>query len=76
MQELELLKQRVAKLEERLDARNDETIYTPNDTGIPDLTSDQTMIIGMMSTHPSIGWKMALRKLLMMVFREETLARS
>ena len=76
MQELELLKQRVAKLEERIGAHNDETMYTPNDTGIPDLTSAQTMMIGMMSTNPSIGWKVALRKLLMVVFGEEILARS
>ena len=75
MHELKLLKQRVAKLEEKITA-NDNKTYTPNDTGIPDLTSEQTMMIEMMSTNPSIGWKVALQKLLMVVFSEETLARS
>ena len=44
MHELELLKQRVAKLEEKITAHDEET-YTPNDTGIPDLTSEQNMMI-------------------------------
>ena len=76
MHELELLKQRVAKLEDKIAARENESCTTPNDTGIPDLTCEQTMMVEMMSTNPSIGWKVALRKLLMMVFGEETLARS
>ena len=46
------------------------------DTGIPDLNSEQMMVIGMILTNPSIGWKVALRKLLMVVFGEETLAGS
>ena len=49
---------------------HDETVYTPNDTGIPDLTSEQTMMIEMMSTNPFIGWKVAFWKLLMVVFGE------
>ena len=73
--ELALLKERVARLEEKLTS-TPSTEMTSNNTGIPDLNSEQTMVIGMMSTNPSIGWKVALRKVLMVVFGEETLAGS
>ena len=73
--ELALLKERVARLEEKLTS-TPSTEMTSNNTGIPDLNSEQMMAIGMTSTNPSIGWKVALRKLLMVVFGEETLAGS
>ena len=75
MHELELLKERMARLEEKLVSTNNGDVMS-NDTGIPELNSEQMMVIGMISTNPSIGWKVALRKLLMVVFGEETLAGS
>ena len=41
------------------------------DTSILDLNSQKMMVIGMILTNPSIGWKVALWKLLMVVFEEE-----
>ena len=74
MRELALLKERVTRLEEKLTSGPSEMMS--NDTGIPDLNAEQMMVIGMISSNPSTGWKVALRKLLMVVFGEETLARS
>ena len=74
MSELALLKERVARLEEKLTPTP--STEMSNNTGIPDLNSEQTMVIGMISTNPFIGWKVALQKLLMVVFGEETLAGS
>ena len=75
VRELALLKERVARLEEKLTSAPS-TEMMSNDTGIPDLNAEQMMVIGMISSNPSTGWKVALRKLLMVVFGEETLARS
>ena len=69
--ELALLKKRVARQNEKLTSAPN-TEMMSNDTGIPDLNSEQMMVIGMISTNPSTGWKVAVQKLLTVAFKEET----
>ena len=73
--ELELLKQRVTRLEDKLSESNAATEIS-NNSGIAGLNSEQQMAITMITANPSIGWKVALRRVLMVVFGEETLAAS
>ena len=75
MCELALLKKSVARQKEKLTSAPN-TEMMSNDTGIPDLNSEQMMVIGMILTNPFTGWKVAVQKLLTVTFGEETLARS
>ena len=76
LNELELLKQRVARFKEKLSGTTVEITPASNDTGITGLNSEQQMAITMIASNPSIGWKVALQRVLMVVFGEETLAAS
>ena len=77
LRELEILKERVKKLKDKL---NEPTIenstVSTNDTGIAGLNAEQNIAVSMIMTNPSIGWTVALQRLLMVVFGEETLAES
>ena len=75
MHELALLKETMATLEEKLASTNNGKVMS-NDNGIPDLNSEQMMVVEMISTNPSIGWKVAFWKLLMVVFGAQTSGRS
>ena len=56
VKELEMLKERVQKLEEKLQGPTE----APNTTGIGGLTSEQQMATSMITTSVSNGWKVAL----------------
>jgi len=49
---------------------------TSTDTGIPGLSSNQHVAISVFTSNTSIGWKVALRWMLLVVFGTEILARS
>jgi len=73
------LKDRVKYLEEKvatMDQAQPGTMSASSDTGIPGLSPNQHVAISVITSNASIGWKVALRRVLMVVFGAETLARS
>ena len=73
LNEVEKLKERVKTLEDRL---SEPHMTTNDDTGITGLNGEQRLAISMITSNQSIGWQVALRRVLMVVFGEETLAES
>ena len=70
LNELEKLKERAKTMEDRL---NEPHMTTNNDTGITGLSGEQRLAISMITGNQSIGWQVALRRVLMV---EDTLAES
>ena len=60
-------------MEDRL---NEPHMTTNDDTGITGLSGEQRLAISMITGNQSIGWQVALRRVLMVVFGEDTLAES